>query len=311
LVEIDLGVPSLSFRASIGGGGLNDRLDVSGTAILGGTLNATLAPGYIPLDGTTVDILTANSFSDGSTSLPIGSFTTTNLPTDFSGSTVNPNGPNATYRLTQGSSGGGGGSCSVGFCWDAGGGLDTRWSTAANWFNDLVPGGSEGISDQVYLYLVGGSSVTLDDPRTIEALFSSAGNTLTILSGGSLTLLASSQSSLLDGGLAIRAGGSLAIQGSQTATIGSLTLSGGSLSGSGALQISDSFSRTGGSIVRGDFSYLGITQTSGTLTPGALSVKGSVALEAASGELRLTDPISGSMILAAGAGGRRRRLRRR
>ena len=233
LLEIDLGVSSSSSRVFLGGGIQDDRLEVSGTAILGGTLNATLAPGYIPLAGTTIDIITASSFSDGSTSLPIGSFTTTNLPTDFSGSTVNPSGPSAIYRLSKALDP----SCPSGFCWDAGGGSDTRWSTSANWFNDLVPGGFGGSGDQVYLYyLATGSSVTLDDPRTIEALYTSSGNSLTILNGGSLTLLASSQSSLFDGGLEIQAGGSLTIVGTQAATIGGGFLqTGGSVAGAGTL----------------------------------------------------------------------------
>ena len=61
----------------------NDKLVVNGSASIGGTLTATLAPGYTPLAGATAgDILTATSLS--------GSFATNNLPTDVSGTTLNP-----------------------------------------------------------------------------------------------------------------------------------------------------------------------------------------------------------------------------
>jgi len=85
-----------------GGEGAFDKLVVNGTASLGGTLTATLAPGYSPPDGTTADILTASSFGGTTTSLPDGNFTTTNLPPGFSGTKLTP--PAAaspTYRLSK------------------------------------------------------------------------------------------------------------------------------------------------------------------------------------------------------------------
>ena len=186
-----------------GGEGAFDKLVVNGNASLGGTLTASLAPGYTPPVGSTFDIVTATSFSGGSTSLPSGSFTTTNLPTDFSGTTVTPPSPaNPTYRLSKGAP------C-AGVCWDGGGG-DNLWSTATNWTLDTLP----GLSDTAYLNLLGGASVLLDNSQTIAALFSDAGNNLTIASGGSLTLLGTgSGDSRLDGSLTLQAGGSLSLNG--------------------------------------------------------------------------------------------------
>ena len=186
-----------------GGEGAFDKLVVNGNASLGGTLTASLAPGYTPPVGSTFDIVTATSFSGGSTSLPSGSFTTTNLPTDFSGTTVTPPSPaNPTYRLSKGAP------C-AGVCWDGGGG-DNLWSTATNWTLDTLP----GLSDTAYLNLLGGASVLLDNAQTIAALFSDAGNNLTIASGGSLTLLGTgSGDSRLDGSLTLQAGSSLSLNG--------------------------------------------------------------------------------------------------
>jgi len=189
-----------------GGEGAFDKLVVNGNASLGGTLTASLAPGYTPPVGSTFDIVTATSFSGGSTSLPSGSFTTTNLPTDFSGTTVTPPSPaNPTYRLSKGALV----SPCAGVCWDGGGG-DNLWSTATNWTLDTLP----GLSDTAYLNLLGGASVLLDNSQTIAALFSDAGNNLTIARGGSLTLLGTgSGDSRLDGSLTLQAGGSLSLNG--------------------------------------------------------------------------------------------------
>ena len=95
-------------------------------------------------------------------------------------------------------------------------------------------------------------------------------------------------------------GGSLQANG--MAIIKVLDLSAGSITGSGDLQITQSFMRTGGSIA-GNFSNLAINQASGSLIPGALSAAGPVALLAKNGQLNLNAPISASTVLARGSSG--------
>ena len=208
-----------------------DRLAVNGNLELGGGLSASLSAGFSPAAGTGFDVVIATGTSSGT-------FSSTSLPSGFTGALLTPSAtppvPFPTYRLTSGT---GGFSSCAGFCWDAGGGSDTRWSTAANWFNDLVPGAAGG-SEIVYLYFGTGASITLDDARTVEALFSSPGNNLTILNGGSLSLLAASTASNVYGGVTLQSGGSLSVAGTRTATLaGGFTQAGGSLTGSGSVRL--------------------------------------------------------------------------
>jgi uncharacterized repeat protein (TIGR03803 family) len=95
-------------------------------------------------------------------------------------------------------------------------------------------------------------------------------------------------------------GGSLQANGK--ATVKALDLSAGSISGSGDLQVTQSFNRSGGTI-DGNFSNLSITQVSGSLTPGALRAAGPVTLQAPSGQLTLDAPITASTVLARGSSG--------
>jgi len=95
-------------------------------------------------------------------------------------------------------------------------------------------------------------------------------------------------------------GGSLQANG--TATVKALDLISGSISGSGDLQVTQSFNRSGGTI-DGNFSKLSITQVSGSLTPGALRAVGPVTLLAPSGQLTLDAPITASTVLARGSSG--------
>lgn len=95
-------------------------------------------------------------------------------------------------------------------------------------------------------------------------------------------------------------GGSL--QANVKATANTLELAAGSITGSGDLQVTQSFIRTGGSIA-GNFSNLAINQTNGFLAPGALSAAGPVTLRAENGQLNLNAPINASTVLARGASG--------
>lgn len=81
-----------------------------------------------------------------------------------------------------------------------------------------------------------------------------------------------------------------------------IELTAGSITGSGDLQVTESFIRTGGSIA-GNFSNLAIIQTNGSLAPGALSAAGPVTLRAENGQLNLNAPINASTVLARGASG--------
>ena len=213
--------------ATPGGAAQVDRLLVTGGITLGGSLALQSQEGQTLPVGATLDVLTSPSIT--------GDFSNVNLPAGMSRGSVVPASPSpgVSYRLGQGSTTSF--SC-LGFCWDGGGGSDTHWSTAANWFNDLVPGGPGGSSDVVYFNLAAGATITLDDSRTIEALFSAQSNDLTIQNGGSLTLIGSGNPSSLYGRVQLEEGSSLAVQGLATAG-GGFEQYGGSLSGSGTLAL--------------------------------------------------------------------------
>ena len=171
----------------------SDKLVVNGATTLGGSLNVSLASGYTPPVGFSADLGTASDFAGSS-----GSFSSTSLPPGFTGSVINPPAaPVLTYRISNGAPP----PPCAGVCWVGGNG--NLWSTDANWNVGHVP----LPSDTAYLNLLGGASVPvlLNDARTIAALFSDAGNTLTIASGGSLTLAGHS---VLNGDLALQNGGS-------------------------------------------------------------------------------------------------------
>jgi len=102
--------------------------------------------------------------------------------------------------------------------------------------------------------------------------------------------------------------GSLALNGSSSpsaaTSIGDLQLLGGTLSGSGSLAITQAFSRGAYSVLAPNaFSALSITQATGNLYPGALSVAGPLELEASSGALSLNAPVSAGSILGLGSTG--------
>jgi len=291
LLEIDLGISTSG--ASIGGGLQHDRLIVSGNASLGGTLTATLAPGYTPLDGTTADILVAaTTFSAGSTSLPSGSFTTTNLPGGFSGTTViPPEAPTPTYRLSKAAPL----SPCAGVCWDGDAG-DNLWSTATNWSRDTLP----GISDTAYLNLLGGASVLFNiESVSVAALFSEANNSLTI-AGGRLVFNDPSLSPSIQGALNV-AGGNLVLN-NASVDLRDLTLSAGSITGSAAVAVSSNLQQAAGtSISLGSFFA---TQSTGVMTlDGSLSSTESLALLAPAGGLDIGGSLSSTgPLLLSGIG---------
>jgi len=207
----------LNLRGNDSHSSANDQLLVSGAASLDGQLEISPSSSYTPSSGTMADILTAASIS--------GDFNGTSLPSGFSrGILAAQNGSPASLTICPG------------FCWDGGGGADTRWSTAANWFLDSVPGGG-GNGDIIYFKIDGGAIITLDDSRSVEALFSGAGNALRISDQGSLTLAGQNQASQLGGSLTLVNGGTLVIEGLGSTISGGFQQQTGNLTGSGKLTL--------------------------------------------------------------------------
>jgi len=254
-LNIDLG-------GTIAGTGY-DLLTVSGAATMGGTLTGSLINDFIP-SGQSFDVINAVTAT--------GSFTTSTLPSGINGAIVGN-----IYRLTHT-----GGSCS-GICWD-GGASTTNWADADNWTGDALPSST----DVAYLNLVAGVTVDLASSQTIKGLNADANNHLKINSGGALTLLDGTTTSSLLGNLTINIGGTLTANG--TTSLAALNLASGTLNGSGSLSITNSFTRTGGT-VGSTFTGVIINQVSGTLSPGAWSVNGPISLVASTGDISLSGNI--------------------
>jgi fibronectin-binding autotransporter adhesin len=259
--------------------GQYDQLAVTGTATLGGTLTAIL--GFVPSGNPQFQIVTASS---GIT----GNFSSYNLPAGF-GHQVNPTSIVLTF---------GGTSCAGTICWDntSGNGL---WTDPLNWNLDALP----GLNDVVVIDLGGGTFVVLDSgTHTIASLL--AGENLQI-TGGSLSVTGSST---FNGGLTVSGGaftgngaisanlvnlssGSLNV--ASTALINALNMSGGVVSGVGALiVVPGTFVWTGGTIAVGTS-----VTTSG---PGSISAGVAKTLSGTltnSGTLNLSDNLVGSGLL--------------
>ncbi len=135
-----------------------------------------------------------------------------------------------------------------------------------------------------------------------------------VINGGSLRI---SQTLSLDGALTISGGGSAVLDGALqasggslsidcgsislggAATLGTLSLSGGLVGGTGSLSVEQTFSRTGG-LIAPTLSGILIIQASGDLAPGALSVAGTVSLTTLDpgGTLRINSPLQSTTAAA-------------
>ncbi|MBP9117367.1 MAG: hypothetical protein KBF58_04720, partial [Methyloversatilis sp.] len=200
--------------------GTYDQLAVAGSVTLGGTLAITEDPSYTrgPLSATL--ITAGNGIS--------GTFATIDIPAAGYSTAVDGN----SFRISFGSI------LCGGICWDGGAGT-ARWTDAANWTGDRLP----GVDDLVFIGLDGGSNVLLDSgTHLISALTTSTGNHLTI-NGGSLTL--AGLDSVLAGDLVLGGSGTLIADAALTAA--RFTQTGGSFTGTGNLFVSTGFSQTGGS----------------------------------------------------------------
>jgi hypothetical protein len=132
-----------------------------------------------------------------------------------------------------------------------------------------------------------GANSRIKDAQIVAPAINSVGGVLENISSLNLDSL------ILNGG---------SLQANGKAMIKTLELANASISGSGDLQVTQSFNRSGGTIA-GNFSNLAISQASGSLTPGALSAAGPVTLQAPSGQLTLDAPIAASTVLARGSSG--------
>ena len=132
-----------------------------------------------------------------------------------------------------------------------------------------------------------GANSRIKDAQIVAPAINSVGGVLENISSLNLDSL------ILNGG---------SLQANGKAMIKTLELANASISGSGDLQVTQSFNRSGGTIA-GNFSNLAISQASGSLTPGALSAAGPVTLQAPSGQLTLDAPVAASTVLARGSSG--------
>jgi hypothetical protein len=250
-----------TLRVELGGtgAGQSDQLVVNGNASFGGGLTAALIGGYNPANADFVPIVTI-------TGTATGTFTTLNLPAGFTPGYNLAAGEGARLIFASAPQ-------TKVFSNAAG---DLNWATPANWGGSLP-----GLADTA-LISAGFAVSHASGNDTIASLTVSAANTLTV-SGGSLAVTGLTT---LGGGLTVSGTGSVGLQGSVTgggaltvsggtldlsgpSSFGSLSLSGGVLSGSSSLTVTSSFARSGGSLGSG-FSTIDITQTSGDLAPGAL-----------------------------------------
>jgi autotransporter-associated beta strand protein len=67
--------------------------------------------------------------------------------------------------------------------WDAGGGANTNWSTAANWSADAVPSSGSDVR-----FASGGSTATLDSSRTVGTITFNSSGAFSINGSSTLTI---------------------------------------------------------------------------------------------------------------------------
>jgi hypothetical protein len=278
------------------GGSLNAELNGTGAGsydVLNVTGAATLTSGTLNLSGTggagTYPVLNATGGFGGTTFGTINSGSFTQTPT-YSGTVLSLG-----VMANSGSS----------FSWD-GGGSGGLWNDPLNWLSDTVPAANSSVT-------IGSGYATSYDIASLilSSLTIGTGSNLTIQSGKSLTLTGNAtfdSAVSLSGTLQLNGGttafnasangtGTLGIDGAAvnaTATnlsVGALNLASGSLTGTGTLTVTNSFTRTGGT-VGSTFTGLTITQASGTLSPGSWSVNGPVSLVASAGDINLSDNIT-------------------
>ncbi|MDO9217364.1 MAG: hypothetical protein Q7U14_08820, partial [Lacisediminimonas sp.] len=255
----------------LGSGGQFDRLSVSGNVLLDGRLAVSLLNSTSPaIDDSRIFLTMGGARS--------GSFALTDAPTGlqagyslFAGEAV---------RLTMLPT------SATSYFNNAGG--DFSWSNQANWAGSVLPGASDdvwidagstirhssGIDSIGKLRLqsatplsVSGGSLSVGGTSTIDG-------TLTVTSGGTYT----ANGAVSGSGTLQLAGGSAVLN--AATSLPTLAISSGTVSGSGSLAVTRSFSQTG----------------------GAFNMPGTVTLTQRSGNLSIANMIAGDLKLIAAAG---------
>jgi filamentous hemagglutinin family protein len=268
---------SLAFKLGGPTGGQSDKLSVTGSLTLNGTLNTALFGSYVPSVADAISLITHTGTS-------AGNFAYTALPVGFS----------AGYRQAAGET------LRVIYSTvfsdvftNAGGGFN--WENPANWSMSALPGATTNavISSG---YAVSHSFGT----DNVGFLTINSGSTLN-LTGGSLNVLSTTA---LDGTLNVSGGGSLTLNGALIGALsghlamnsGNLTLNGATslnalnftsstLHGNGRLNVNGSFSASN-SNMSASLTSVSLTQTTGDLTLFNTSLDaGQVALNASAGNI--------------------------
>ncbi|MDO8787735.1 MAG: YDG domain-containing protein, partial [Sulfuritalea sp.] len=262
IIEIDLGGTAA---------GLSDKLSVIGNVTLGGTLNASLTGGYVPVNADFIPIVTMTGTASGT----------------FASAILPPN-MDAGYNLAAGEA-----SrlifSTVGTKTFLNTASDLNWATPANWSGGAVPG-----SGNTALISSGFAVAHPTGNDTIAALTVNSGNSLDV-SGGSLTVTGATA---VGGSLAV-SGGTLVLNGASS--VQTLGMTGGALNGSGNLTVVNGFNYSSGSV--GLSGALDVSHTGNLLLPALGSLTSLLA--SATGNLTLTGGIAASatgnaIVLAAG-----------
>jgi hypothetical protein len=156
------------------------------------------------------------------------------------------------------------------------GGVSGNWSLASNWAGGALPDASNVLA----VTIPSGSTVTYD-PATANTTLN------TLISSGALTLA---------GGA-----GSILTVNSQLTTP-QFAMTSGSLTGTGNLTVSNSYSQSGGTIALTGAAKADITQTSGNLLVGSLAAP-TVTLAAQAGAISQSAPIVASNLITQSATG--------
>jgi len=257
-----------SLDVDLASGPSYDVLAVSGAATLDGTLNVNYLGGYTGA-GNVHPVLAYASAT--------GTFATIN----------DVNSLPANYGATQFTLG-----LLSGFNIWTGGAGDFLWSSAGNWsFGHAPTAGEDAQVPDLALSPTISLAAGAQTPRSFVFL----GDETFSLTGGSLSF--ANPSSLANGTLSI-AGGALIANAALTAK--NLSLSNGSLAGPGSLNVTDSFSGTGGSINLGG--PVSLMQAAGNLAIGIPVSAGALTLGAASGDVVITDATASSAGLTSVTG---------
>ncbi len=269
----------------------HDRLDITGTATLAGTLNVGTVDSYTPANGDQYPLL---SYSGSAT----GTFGTINSPA-FVGATPDyANSGSFIFRMPAGS---------LLNIWNFDG--SGNWDDPSKWSLGHVPTANEEVQvpDYSTQFTVNIASSTLNVKSVVFL-----GNDHLGLSGGVFNVAQTSNlsSGFLDisGTGVFNAGGNVSVMGLNLSGSGTLNLhpgstlsvfdymqSGGVINGVANVVIANSFQRTGGGFDSA-ITELDINHTAGNLTPGAISIDGFLKLRATNGNILVDQQLASNNV---------------